>query len=195
MWSQFGYASLLFPSAEAFANYSDLDRVVCVVLDIDLGDGSGIELRHRLKKVANNVPVIYMTGNEDPRRSRGCASIRMPRLSHKAVLGEVAEGLAQESRGGARIKRSRRHGSRWLLWVITAGLWDSVLKNNALWSNCEDPEPIAPLIRASASSRLRFGKRSCVMAPRSTVTSATHRSRPKFSAGFLARKDGGPAQS
>jgi hypothetical protein len=39
------------------------------------------------------------------RRSHGCSSIRLPRLPHKPVLGEVAEGLAQESSGGARLKR------------------------------------------------------------------------------------------
>ena len=61
---QFGYASLLLPSAEAFANQSDFDTALCVVLDINLGDGSGIELRHRLKAAGNPVPVIYMTGND-----------------------------------------------------------------------------------------------------------------------------------
>jgi FixJ family two-component response regulator len=61
-----GYASLLFPSAEAFANHGDFDRAVCVLLDINLGDGSGIELRHRLKAANISVPIIYMTGNNDP---------------------------------------------------------------------------------------------------------------------------------
>ena len=37
-----------------------------VVLDIDLGDGSGIDLRHRLTATGNTVPVIYMTGNDSP---------------------------------------------------------------------------------------------------------------------------------
>jgi FixJ family two-component response regulator len=66
MLRQFGYASLLFPSAEAFAKHGDFDEAVCILLDINLGDGSGIELRHSLKKTGNNVPVIYMTGNDNP---------------------------------------------------------------------------------------------------------------------------------
>jgi FixJ family two-component response regulator len=41
-------------------------RAVCVLLDIDLGDGSGIELRYHLKAANIDVPVTYMTGNEDP---------------------------------------------------------------------------------------------------------------------------------
>jgi FixJ family two-component response regulator len=66
MLRQFGYASLLFPSAEAFANQTDFDRAVCVLLDINLGDETGIELRHRLKAANLSVPVIYMTGNDTP---------------------------------------------------------------------------------------------------------------------------------
>jgi FixJ family two-component response regulator len=61
---QFGYASVLFPLAEAFANHSDFDGVICVLLDINLGDVSGIELRLRLKAAGSSVPVIYMTGND-----------------------------------------------------------------------------------------------------------------------------------
>src|SRR6266404_6316207 len=63
---QFGYASVLFPSAEAFAKHRDFDGAVCVLLDINLGDVSGIELRHRLKAANISVPVIYMTGNDNP---------------------------------------------------------------------------------------------------------------------------------
>ena len=63
---QFGYASVLFPSAEAFANHGDFDKAVCVLLDIHLGGVSGIDLRHRLKATGNSVPVIYMTGNDSP---------------------------------------------------------------------------------------------------------------------------------
>ena len=90
---QSGYVSLLFPSAEAFANQSDFDGVVCVILDIDLGDGSGIELRHRLKEA--NISVRHLHHRErKPSRSHRCASIRVPRLSRKAILGEVAAGPA-----------------------------------------------------------------------------------------------------
>ena len=61
---QLGYASLLFSSAKAFLNHDDFDGAICVLLDIDLGDKSGIEVRHQLK--AESVPVIYMTGNDTP---------------------------------------------------------------------------------------------------------------------------------
>jgi hypothetical protein len=37
---------------------------------------------------------------------------------------------------------------------MTPGLWDNVLENNVLWSNCEESRPIAPLIRAFAVAHL-----------------------------------------
>ena len=60
------YEPVLFSSAEAFKKHTDFEQAVCVILDINLKDGSGIDLRHRLKAAGNSVPVIYMTGNEDP---------------------------------------------------------------------------------------------------------------------------------
>ena len=63
---QHDYKPIPFSSAEAFRNHTDFEKAVCVILDIKLNDGSGIELRHRLKADGVSVPVIYMTGNEDP---------------------------------------------------------------------------------------------------------------------------------
>jgi FixJ family two-component response regulator len=57
----------LFSSAEAFENHGDFEKAVCIILDINLNDGtSGIELRERLKAAGISVPVIYVTGNDNP---------------------------------------------------------------------------------------------------------------------------------
>ena len=60
------YEPILFSSAEAFKSHTDFEKAACIILDINLQDGSGIELRHRLKAAGNTVPVIYMTGNDTP---------------------------------------------------------------------------------------------------------------------------------
>ena len=99
---QLGYASVLFPSAEAFANHSDFDRVVCVLLDIDLGDVSGIELRHRLKEANISVPVIYITGNDNAAAREaalqsGCLAYLTKPFSAKSLmepLNRAATGFA-----------------------------------------------------------------------------------------------------
>jgi FixJ family two-component response regulator len=60
------YVPILFSSAEAFRNHADFEMAACVILDINLNDGSGIELRRGLKADGVSVPVMYMTGNDDP---------------------------------------------------------------------------------------------------------------------------------
>jgi FixJ family two-component response regulator len=53
---QHGYDSLRFSSAETFENHGDFEKAVCIILDINLNDGtSGIELRHRLKAAGISV--------------------------------------------------------------------------------------------------------------------------------------------
>jgi FixJ family two-component response regulator len=60
------YKPILFSSAEAFRNHTDFGGALCVILDIDLGDGSGIELRPGLNAAGVSVLVIYMIGNDSP---------------------------------------------------------------------------------------------------------------------------------
>jgi FixJ family two-component response regulator len=61
-----GYDSVSFSSADAFQKHNDFDQAVCVVLDINLNDESGIEVRHRMKAAGVALPVIYMTGKDNP---------------------------------------------------------------------------------------------------------------------------------
>ena len=63
---QHAYEPILFSSARTFKSHTDFEKAACVILDINLNDGSGIELRHGLKAAGVSVPVIYITGNEDP---------------------------------------------------------------------------------------------------------------------------------
>jgi FixJ family two-component response regulator len=96
---QFGYESLLFASAEAFANHGQFDGVVCVLLDIDLGDGSGIELKHRLNAANVSVPVIYITGNEDPvvretALQSGCLAYLTKPLSAESLIEPLDRAAA-----------------------------------------------------------------------------------------------------
>ncbi|MCK1402814.1 response regulator [Bradyrhizobium sp. 4] len=63
---QHDYEPILFSSAQAFKSHTEFKKVACVILDIHLNDGSGIELRHDLRAAGVSVPVIYMTGNDTP---------------------------------------------------------------------------------------------------------------------------------
>ena len=96
---QLGYASLLFPSAETFANHGDFDSAVCVLLDINLGDGSGIDLRYRLKAANISLPVIYMTGNDNPAvreaaLQSGCLAYLTKPFSAKSLIEPLERASA-----------------------------------------------------------------------------------------------------
>jgi FixJ family two-component response regulator len=102
---QLRYASVLFPSAEAFTNHSDFGNAACIVLDINLGDGSGIELGHGLKAAKVSVPVIYMTGKDTPAvreaaHQSGCLAYLTKPFPAKSLIESLKTaptGLAQNA--------------------------------------------------------------------------------------------------
>jgi FixJ family two-component response regulator len=99
---QHAYEPILFSSAEAFKNYTDVDKADCVILDINLEDGSGIELRHDLKAAGVSVPVIYITGNEssavrEAALQSGCLAI----LTKPFSVRELIEPLQRASNATA----------------------------------------------------------------------------------------------
>ncbi len=63
---QHGYDCRLFETAEHIESHPDLEDAVCVVLDINLADASGIDVRYHLKAAGIFVPVIYITGRDSP---------------------------------------------------------------------------------------------------------------------------------
>ena len=94
------YEPILFSSAQAFKNHADFEKAVCVILDINLDDGSGIELRHRLKADGISVPVIYITGNEDPAvREAALASGCVAFLAKPFSAQELIDPLKKASEG------------------------------------------------------------------------------------------------
>ena len=97
-----GYDTVLFSSAKAFKNQVDFEDACCVVLDINLEDGSGIELRHRLKADGHSVPVIYMTGNGDPAvrnaaLDSGCIAFLTKPFSVQELIGPLKKASAGRS--------------------------------------------------------------------------------------------------
>jgi CheY-like chemotaxis protein len=88
--------------AEAFASHRYFDDVFCILLDINLGDVSGIELGHRLKAADVSVPVIYMTGNDNPAtREAALQSGCLAYLTKPFSTASLAEELQRASAGRA----------------------------------------------------------------------------------------------
>ena len=97
---QHGYDTLLFPSADAFKNHNDFENVVCIILDINLNDGSGLALRHRLKAAGISVPVIYITANDNTAvrvaaLQSGCLAYLTKPFSAKSLIEPIEEASAR----------------------------------------------------------------------------------------------------
>ncbi len=73
--TQHGFDTVPFETAKALKKHDNFDQACCIVLDINLSDGSGIELRYQLAKAGVKLPVIYITGNDsDATRMAAMAS-------------------------------------------------------------------------------------------------------------------------
>jgi FixJ family two-component response regulator len=97
---QHGYDTVLFPSAEAFENHGDFKKAICIILDINLNDRSGIELRYRLKADGHSVPVIYMTASENPAVRKaalasGCIALLTKPFSAKSLMEPLHRAAAE----------------------------------------------------------------------------------------------------
>jgi FixJ family two-component response regulator len=96
---QYGFKVAVFDSIESFQNRADLDAAFCIVLDINLSDGSGIELRRRLSKRGVSLPVIFITGNDsDTTRAAalesGCAAYLSKPFSAQSLIDPIRSASA-----------------------------------------------------------------------------------------------------
>jgi FixJ family two-component response regulator len=85
-----GFEAILFDSAQALRSHDDFDAC-CVILDINLSDGSGIDLRNQLKATGILLPVIFITGNDNDRErlaalQSGCIAYLIKPFSAKSLI-------------------------------------------------------------------------------------------------------------
>ena len=94
-----GYDTVLFPSAEAFRNHGDFDQAFCIILDINLNDESGIEVRWGLKAAGISVPVIYITASDSDNvrmaaTESGCLAYLTKPFSAKSLIEPIDRASA-----------------------------------------------------------------------------------------------------
>jgi FixJ family two-component response regulator len=94
-----GYNSVLFQSAEALRNHGHFDQALCIILDINLNNESGIEVRRRLKAEGISIPVIYITGSDsDTARmaamESGCLAYLTKPFSAKSLIEPIDRASA-----------------------------------------------------------------------------------------------------
>jgi FixJ family two-component response regulator len=99
LFREHGYDSVLFPSAQAFQKHDDFEQAACIVLDIHLGDDSGIEVCHRLRATGVSLPVIYMTGKDNhatrvAAMASGCIAYLTKPFTARSLLEPIERAFA-----------------------------------------------------------------------------------------------------
>ena len=99
-----------YPSAEEFLADTKRPRFDSLVLDIQLGGISGIELHQRLNAVGSTIPVIYVTARDELATrelalAAGCAayfrktdSRRSPARSHPPGSGPDQDKMQRQAK-------------------------------------------------------------------------------------------------
>jgi FixJ family two-component response regulator len=69
----------VFNSGEAFLERGSSSDIACIVLDINLGGMSGIDMRRQMKAQGSTIPVIFITALDSPQvrnqaADAGCAA-------------------------------------------------------------------------------------------------------------------------
>jgi FixJ family two-component response regulator len=86
-----GFDVAMFSSAEGFLADANASNAACLVLDINLGGMSGLELQRKLTRSGSTLPIIFITALDDEFTrneaiSAGCiALLRKPFPSHMLI--------------------------------------------------------------------------------------------------------------
>src|SRR5688572_10929544 len=81
--SAHGYRTELYASAEEFLMAAATSKAKCLLIDIQLGATSGIELAHQLSAVGYKTPIIFMTGSVDGALRRQAMKVDYIAYLHK----------------------------------------------------------------------------------------------------------------
>ncbi len=97
-----GYQTEGYDSAERFLESSSSGVIGCLVLDIHLGNMSGIELRHRLSDSGSSLPVIFITAVDDDvletqALAAGCLAYLHKPFAATLLLSAIDKALAGRS--------------------------------------------------------------------------------------------------
>ena len=93
-----GFEVRTYPSAEAFLAPTPLPQPDCLVLDIQLGGMSGLELQQRLRKLGAPAPIIFVTAHDAPgvreeAERAGCSAYFLKPVHRKSLVEAIAKAV------------------------------------------------------------------------------------------------------
>jgi FixJ family two-component response regulator len=96
--SAFGYDTELYASAKEFLDASMTTEAICLIVDIQLGEGCGIEFAQHLAYAGFTMPIIFMTADDNESVKRrameiGCVAF-LPKPFSADVLIEALVNIS-----------------------------------------------------------------------------------------------------
>ena len=107
--SGFGFDTETYDSAEAFLAASS--KACCLVVDINLGKMTGIELALQLAERSIKIPIIFMTGHDNDSARRQAADAGAVAYLNKPLSVQMLIGAILKATGD-RISYARRLGAQ-----------------------------------------------------------------------------------
>ena len=90
-----GLRSVIYGSVRDYLESADLEVGGCLLLDLHLPEMSGMELMEHLSGVAPNIPVVCMTGREEPEIEQWLDTAGYPPILRKPFdQAELFEALS-----------------------------------------------------------------------------------------------------
>ncbi len=95
-----GYRTEVYASAEEFIARVAQSEASCLVVDVNLGDLTGIELGRHLASLGYTFPMIFVTGADDPSLQKqamflGCVAYLHKPVVSDQLLSAIAEAVGQ----------------------------------------------------------------------------------------------------
>lgn len=110
------FQPITYESAEAFLADTKHPKFDCLVIDIQLGGMSGLELSRRLSAVKDGTPVVFVTAHDDPEvraqvEASGCAGFFRKTDSGTDVLAAIRRVTGLELSNPGRKPSERNQSS------------------------------------------------------------------------------------
>jgi FixJ family two-component response regulator len=94
-----GMSAKAYHSAEAFLADERSPDPECLILDIELGGMSGLELQRRLSTIGRELPIVFITAHDDPELSEQAARLGCVAYLRKTDPGEkVLQAVGRAAR-------------------------------------------------------------------------------------------------
>jgi len=95
---EFGFKTRAFSSAEEFLSSGCADETSCLILDIAMPGMSGPELHQTLRRLGQDVPTIFITGQRDETirvrlLEQGAVGFLLKPVNDEALLAAVKTAL------------------------------------------------------------------------------------------------------